>query len=277
MAVFSRNLINATLAIGFCVLPTFAAADAALARLFDALKLGEYVEIVRVEGLNDIDEVSQDMLGRPASGNFVQQMTAVYDLERMKEQVRSELAQLDSVQIEQALLFFESDMGARIADVELSARRAISDPDIEDAAREAWGVAQSDDDSADLREQIEALQVTSDLVNSNVSGALNSNLRFYQGMAEGGGLELGEDQILQLVWAQEPEIREDTQDWLGAYMLMAYAPLDLEDLKTYNAMLQTKTGQALNAAIFAGFNGMFDEISFATGQIIAFNMASQDL
>lgn len=270
-------MIRSVSVILFLVLPTWLHADAALVRLYDALQLDAYVQISQREGLADVEALSQDMLGRPASARLTDQMSAVYSFERMRNSVMQGLDSLSPEDVNQALLFFESDIGARIVELELSARRAISDEAIEEAARTSWRAAQQDSSPGALLDQIADITQSTDLINGNVSGALNSNLRFYQGMASRGGLELPEDQILALVWAQEPEIRDDTTEWLGAYMLMAYAPLDHADVATYVDLWRTQTGGALNAAIFQGFNKMYNTISYATGQVIAINMAGQDL
>lgn len=270
-------MIRPVLVALFFLLPTWLYADANLVRLYNALQLDAYVQISQSEGLADVDVLSQDMLGRPPSARLNDQMSAVYDFDRMKNAVMAGLDSLSPDQIAQSLLFFESEIGTRIVDLELSARKAISDDAIEAAARESWRATKADTTSNSLLEHIADITTSTDLVNSNVSGALNSNLRFYQGMASRDGLDLPEDQILTLVWAQEPDIRNDTTEWLGAYMLMAYAPLDLADVEIYAELWRTETGGALNAAIFAGFNKMYNEISYATGQVIALNMAGQDL
>jgi hypothetical protein len=66
-----------------------------------------------------------------------------------------------------------------------------------------------------------------DLVERNVSGALNSNFAFYRGLSDGGAfeVEIPEELMLAEVWGQEPELRRDTIEWLYSFQLSAYAGL----------------------------------------------------
>ena len=64
-----------------------------------------------------------------------------------------------------------------------------------------------------------------DLIEENVSGALNSNLAFYRGMSEGGaftGAEMTEEEMLSEVWSQEDDIRAETAGWLYPFLMLAY-------------------------------------------------------
>ena len=76
---------------------------------------------------------------------------------------------------------------------------------------------------------------------------------------------------MQQVWDQEAEIREDTVIWLFSYLTLAYQPLSDEELQLYIDFSSSQYGQALNRALFAGFDRMFAEISralgFAAGQL----------
>ncbi|MFK7877630.1 MAG: hypothetical protein AB8B71_17945 [Paracoccaceae bacterium] len=263
-------------ALVFACAPLAVAADAGFQRLTEVLDLDAYIEITRQEGLEELDALSRDMLGRPAGAAFIQQMTKVYDAARLRNVVRAALQErLTPDQITASLIFWDSETGAQIGDLELAARRAISDPDIETAARLAW--VQAEDTRPELVKKINTVTSLNDLVERNVSGALNSNFRFYQGMADGNGLNLSEAEMIAEVWGQETEIRIDTAAWLGAYQLLAYQPLPDAVLDDYILYWQTQTGQALNAALFDSFNLIYDEVSYATGRVIALNMGGQDL
>ncbi len=254
--------------------PAFA--QAPLTRLFDVLGMDAYVDIIRSEGLEDADGLSIDMLGRPASGAFLQQIDAVYDQRRIREATYASMQSvLSDNEIAAALIFFDSDVGQRIVRLEVAARQAISDEEIEQTARQAWFAAQ--EDKPWIVARINEIKVETDLIERNVSGALNSNLRFYQGLADGGGLDLSEPDMLAQVWGQADEIRADTTAWLGAYLLMAYQPLSESDIADYIAFWRTETGQALNNAMFVAFDRLYDDISYATGRVVSLNMSAQDL
>ena len=117
----------------------------------------------------------------------------------------------------------------------------------------------------------------SDLVDRNVTGALNSNLRFMQGLVDGGGIDISQSDLLRDVWAQEPEIREETEIWLGAYLLLALKPLSEAEIENYITFWQTGPGRALNAAMFDAFNMMYDGLSYATARTLALHMGSEEL
>jgi len=264
------------LSLCVCAWPVIAQADAARERLFDILDLTSYVEIARQEGLEATDEISLSLLGRPADAAMMAQMGKVYDIDRMTETVRRDVdAALTSEQVAAALIFFESDLGLRATELELAARRAMSDKDVEAAAEAAWFDAQ--ETRPWLVARIREIKEAGDLVDRNVSGQLNSNLRFYQGLVDGNALTLSEEDILADVWAQEAQTRADTVAWLGGYMHLAYEPLSEEDLTTYVAFWQTQVAGALSAAIYAGFGRMFDDVAYATGRVMAVSMATQDL
>lgn len=259
-----------------CALAVPAAAQTPLTRLFDVLGMDAYVNIIRSEGLEDADGLSMDMLGRPASGAFLQQIDRIYDQTRIRESTYASMQSvLSEDEIEAALIFFDSDVGQRIVTLEVAARQAISDEDIEETARLAWFAAQEDQPWIVAR--INEIKVETDLIERNVSGALNSNLRFYQGLSDGGGLNLAEPDMLAQVWGQAEEIRADTTAWLGAYLLLAYQPLSESDIADYIAFWRTETGQALNNAMFAAFDQLYDDISYATGRVVSLNMSAQDL
>ena len=77
---------------------------------------------------------------------------------------------------------------------------------VEQAAIESFSSLQESD--PDRVDQLTAFIEANQLVERNVAGGLNGSLAFYKGLVDGGGFEMPEDQILQDVWSQEPEIRD---------------------------------------------------------------------
>ncbi len=256
--------------------PSLVAADAAFDRLMTILAVDEYIAITREEGLAEVDGLAMDMTGQAASPTMLQQMDQVYNTDRMRDTVLKEMADtLSDRDIQASLIFFDSAPGLRIAELEVAARRAIMDKDVENAARMAW--IQAEETHPWLVARVKDMITINDLIERNVSGALNSNFRFFQGLAEGNGLEMSEEEMLSDVWAQEGDIRIESEAWLGGYLLLAYQPLSQQDLTDYLSFWDTDTGRALNAVLFSSFNKMYDDISFATGQVVAVNMSGQDL
>jgi hypothetical protein len=88
---------------------------------------------------------------------------------------------------------------------------------------------------------------------------------------------MGTGDVLADVWAQEPAIRASTEDWLHAFVSLAYGPLDPDALQTHIAFSQTPAGQAFNEAIFVAFDTVITDLSYETGAALARLLASEDL
>jgi hypothetical protein len=111
-----------------------------------------------------------------------------------------------------------------------------------------------------------------------VAGALNANLAFYRGMAEGGALpDMDEGMMLSEVWGSEPQVRQDMEDWLFPYLFFAYRPLPDADLEAYVAFWESEAGQKVNRALFAGFDAAFTPISRDLGRASALMMQGSDI
>ena len=126
---------------------------------------------------------------------------------------------------------------------------------------------------------IDQLIDTLDLLATNVSGGMNANFAFYRGLADGGALakRLAESEMLAMVREQEPEIREATQSWLRAYLMLAYTPLSDDELGKLVAFAATSAGKRYNAAMFEGFGRVFETTSYALGRAAARYMVATDI
>jgi hypothetical protein len=90
--------------------------------------------------------------------------------------------------VAQVTAFFTAEPGIGIAAAEVAGRRAFLDPGVEELANDAFREAVTEEDPRIdlLTDFIEA----NDLVERNVSGALNSNFAFYRGLSDGGAFEV---------------------------------------------------------------------------------------
>ncbi|MXQ07824.1 DUF2059 domain-containing protein [Alphaproteobacteria bacterium GH1-50] len=243
--------------------PAYAASEAELDALYAAIGTPRLLEIMRIEGMEQAGEMASDMFGDGA-GSFTPMASRIYDTARMAETFRVEFdAVLADADVGPLLDFFGSDRGRQIVELELSAREALLNPDVEDAAERA-AEALIDDDP-DRRALIEGFVDANDLIELNVMGAMNASVAYYQGLADAGDVTLPERELLAEVWAQEPDIRADTSTWVFAYLGMAYEPLSDDDLKAYTALAGSPHGRALNRALFEGFDDVFNEISYLLG------------
>lgn len=253
-----------------------ALADARLTVLVDLLALREAATILRDEGQAHAETLNRDMLDGRGGPGFQAQLGQIYDVERMVETVRKSLAEgMEPAEIEAAIDFYASDLGARIIQYENSARATISDTVAEAAAREQY-VLSRDKEKAKIA-QIDRLIEAGDMIGRNVSTTLNSNFQFLRGLSDGGALDDSEADLLADVAGEWDAVTEDTDGWLHAYMLLAYHPLDTEALSAYADFAETEAGRALTSALFAGFGRAYEDISYALGRAVALNMTAEDL
>ncbi|WP_417209991.1 DUF2059 domain-containing protein [Antarctobacter sp.] len=244
--------------------------------LLDALQVDSMLGIMRTEGMSFGGELAGDMLPGGSSAPWESLLSQIYDPEKMHTVVRTGFSgAIADTDPEPLIAFFSSDLGRRIVELELAAREAMIDDAVEEAARQSY--REIKDNEGPRLDQIRRFVEVNDLLEANVTGALNASFKFYSGLVDGGGLQLSEGDILSDVWSQEKETREDTREWLYAFLLLAYEPLEDEELDAYIALSETTQGRALNRALFAGFNAMYDEISYALGLAAAQQMQQQDL
>ncbi|AXI44328.1 hypothetical protein C1J02_11400 [Sulfitobacter sp. SK011] len=257
-----------------------ALADARLTVLVDVLKLPEAAQILREEGLSHATELDVDMLGGRGGPGWDIQIGAIYDTARMVETVRraleSELQEPDlSAELEQTIDFFASELGSKIVSLENSARAAILDDDVEEAARARYMALEGTDDAR--LELIRGFVESGDMINRNVTSAMNSNYQFLRGLTDGRATQMSDEEILADVAEDLDEITDDTVSWLYGYLLLAYHPLSDAELQAYLTYSQTKAGQALNRGLFDGFGKAYEDISYALGRAVALNMTAEEL
>ncbi|MCT4559508.1 MAG: DUF2059 domain-containing protein [Pelagimonas sp.] len=244
--------------------------------LIEALELERLLVIMRVEGLAYGQELGADLFASGRNALWDAQIGQIYDTDRMAQVVYPAFTQsFGQTDLSALLAFFHSDLGRKIVALELDAREAMIDPQVEDLARKRFEDLGAGDDPR--MQLITRFIEANDMLEANVSGALNASFQFYRGMVDGGGLEMSEADILRDVWSQEEETRMDSRAWLYGYLLLAYEPLSDDELKQYVDMSETPTGQILNTALFAAFNQMYNEISYALGLATGQQMKSQDL
>lgn len=251
-----------------------------VARLSSVLLIPDVIAVMRDEGVDYGLSIEDELFPGRGGADWARAIDLIYDAPTMQRRFEAVMgAQMgDDAALVQAIEgFFATDRGQRILRLEVEARRALMDEAVEDAARaRAEEMAAADDPRmAALRRFAEV----NDLVESNVMGALNANLAFYRGMAEGGafGDDMTEDQMLSDVWAQEPAIRAETEDWLYPFLAMAYGPLGDDDIAAYTAFSETAEGRRMNAALFAAFDAVFVAISRDLGRAAARQMIGQDI
>lgn len=246
--------------------------------LFDLLMLPDIISVMREEGMSYGATIGQDLFAGPPSDDWQAKVSHIYDFDVMVGIVREDFeTSLSDVDLTPMIDFFGSDQGQMIIGLEVSARTALLDDAVEEASEEMAAAAIADDDPR--MALVQEFVAVNNLIETNVAGALNSNLSFYGGLVDGGafGGALSEEDILTDVWGQESEIRDNTTEWIHSFLFMAYQPLDDEDLHAYIAFSETDAGTDINRAMFESFDRLFNGISRSLGRAAATEMTSQEL
>ncbi len=251
-------------------------ADARMNVLVDVLRLDEAATILSEEGMAQAANLNTEMLDGQGGAGWAMQVESIYAPALMVERVREELEQeLSPDAVEEVIAFYATTGGSQIIELENAARRAIQEPDVEEAARARFVALEGSDDPrlALITRYVE----DGDMVARNVTSAMNSNYQFLRGLVDGDGIEMSEEDILKDAAGDVGESTDDTSQWLHGYLLLAYSPLELEDLEAYVTFSASEAGQALNRALFRGFGKAYEDISYALGRAVALNMTAKDL
>lgn len=254
------------------------ARDDRIGVLWQAMRMERMIGIMRREGLRHGRALAEDMLPGGGSGHLRDRVEAIHDPERMARKVRARFAAgLDGIDPAPLVAFFTSAEGREIIELEFAARLAMLDPDAEEAARARYralaATPAEDSRLAATRDFVTA----NDLVERNVTAALNSNLGFMFGLIEGDALGMSRSQAIRNVSASADEIRQSTAEWVYSYVMLAQDPLSVAQIRDYTALAASPEGRAMNAALFDAFGAMYRQLSHAMGLALAAEMAASDI
>lgn len=258
-----------TLLILICLpFGAWAATPVELSRLHSVLQTDALMQILSEEGLEQSEGLRADMFPGRGGVGWTATVERIYATDRLGALFRDAFAaELKTSNVAPLLEFYESETGQRVASLEVTARRAIMSEDVEAAARTAYqSIAGSGSDREALMEEFAEIN---GLIDRNVAGAMNANLAFYRGLGAGDGFDMDEEQMLRDVWEQAADIRDDTEGWVFGFMTLAYEPISDDDLRAYVELTATKAGRDLNRALFAGFDAIFMDVSYALGAATA--------
>ena len=273
---FTAPLMIATASISIAM-PVMAQ-DSDTDVLFELLMLQEILAIMREEGMSYGEDLAQDLFAGSPTAEWQRKVEDIYNYDVMVAMVREDFeSALVDVDLTPMIDFFGSDQGQTIVGLEVSAREALLDDAVEEASKELAATALADENPR--MSMVQDFVTINNLIETNVAGALNSNLAFYSGLLDGDafGGAVSEDQLLTDVWSQEAEIRGSTTEWIQSFLFMAYQPLEDTDLQAYIAFSETDAGADINRAMFESFDRLFNGISRSLGRAAATEMTSQEL
>jgi|GEM_PF-150751 len=244
------------------------------------LNIAGTIAVMHEEGLDYGETLRGELFPDAIGPSWSKVVGRIYDPALIEKRLKAALVKTmatDAAVLPDVLAFYGSDLGKRVIALEIEARRSLLDSANEEIARQQWdALSQSDDPRAG---RLQRFAEVNDLVESNVMGAMNTNLAFYRGMAKAGGVEsqVSEEQMLSDVWAQEDEVRDETENWLYPYLTLAYAPLSNADFDTYIAFSESVAGRRMNAGLFAAFDDVFKQMGYELGQACGQQMQGQDI
>lgn len=252
--------------------------------LLDLMEIDQIIAIMRAEGLTYGAELGADMLRGGGGAAWDMQVARIYDQAWMRATVRDRFVerfgQADPAPL---IAFFETETGREVVMLEVSARRAFMDESVEEAAREAFRAVAGDLGGTSPRgldphlSAIDAYITVNDLVGFNVMGAMNANRLFFRGLVEGGAMEMTDADIMSDIRAQYEQTEAETREWIYAFLMLAYAPLDAGQINDLADLSQTPHGRALNSALFDSFDVMYGALSEALGAAMAGQMQGEEL
>lgn len=247
--------------------------------IYEALLLPQVLDVMEQEGQAHGEELAQTIFGgRPVPQTWTDLVGAIYDPDQMEEEVLASMAEnLEGEDTAAMLAFLQGEPGRSLTALELAAREAMMDEQVEQEAKEAAAVAVFE--NSPRLELLRRYAEANDLVEMNVAGTMNTNFAYLAGLMDGGALANGmtEADVLADIAAQETQIRGETEEWVYSFLLKAYEPAADEDIEALIAFSETEPGQALNRAVFGAFDERFQEISRALGLAAARYMTTEEI
>ena len=143
-------------------------AQAQVTLTMDHLKLSELINIMRTEGLEYAATLNTEMLNGQGGAVWEDQIDAIYDTQLMSEVVRKEIATIPENQLRQINQFYGSNLGAKIVDLEIAARNAMTDNDIKNIAEDNYQIALAQDPKSLL--QVNLIVSEGDLIEQKCDG-----------------------------------------------------------------------------------------------------------
>lgn len=273
-----RSVILTIMFVLGLVGPVAADRQADLDRLAEILHVEDMIEILSEEGMQYGETLALELFDGRGDEDWQRRLSHIYTQDQMNADFRAHFDPLLSDEtIAAALAFFDSPFGEKLVRLEMSARLAISDPDV-NAASEARLKAMIRNNDPLLPRVREYIKVY-DLIDMNVASSMNETFEFLSAMGEMGALtdDMTESAILADVWRDEPQIRADTTEWLMSYLTMSYSPLTEEEMTKNIAFGRTDAGRQFNNAMFRAFGEVYADISRKLGRAAAGYILSEDI
>jgi hypothetical protein len=235
-------------------------------RLYSTLRINELLLILSKEGISS----GEFMAGRQGR-LWTERLEEIYSVNKMDKDIRSFFDNVVNLnEIESALVFFETSLGKKITEKEISARLLLRDQQFKSAT--TINVRRLKIEQPDIFKLYDQLIEENYHLENNISGIMNSNLSFYRGFASvpnSNRDSLSEDEIVTIVMDDEGRIREEVEQWLINFSSVAYESLSKSDLYRYISLSRSPGGLFLNKVINQSLEAVFESQSFNLGRATA--------
>lgn len=244
---------------------TNALANPDIDRLVDAMGMPALVRAFSDEGIASAARLDEDFLNGQGGSVWAETVRKLYDPARLEAELRRGLyTALDPEVARTALVFFDSDLGARIVALEVQGREAMLDPDVLDMAKAA---------GADAGASVTDFIALRNLTERNAEAAISAQTAFFDGIAQ----TITSAFTPPDVEGQRPMIIADTESWLKGYYALVQSALSEDEIETYTAFWQTQVGTAVDDAVFAVFGQSYEGLSYGLGQAVGRLMPPNEL
>ncbi len=245
-----------------------------------ALLLPELYKVMQKEGLAYGKTIESQFFPGSGGASWQAEVGRIYAPEHLGQLFHDRFAlalRQGAADTQPMVAFFASDLGRRAVALELSARQALLDKDIEAGA---WAALDRLEAEGDPRLQmIRGYLEANHVIDLNVASALNANVAFLTALSEAAepGQRMSRDEILAQVAGGQEAARADAERWILGFSVLAYAPLSDTELRAYMEFAETPAGLALNKALFEAYDEMFARISADLGRSVGRWMAGTNL
>jgi hypothetical protein len=256
--------------------PASVAQSPSASELYDALHMDILVDVIVSEGRDQVRDAAEIYLTGRAAETYITENMALYVPNKIRRQLIDGLSMgLSADDLAVAVAFFKTETGAYAAKLEASARQAISDQGVEDHAK-----AMASDAVARGVERIDILEAAiadMELVEMNLAGAMTAQYQFLMPLSDVKDLGLDQAAVLTMIQEGQDALSQSILEWLVAFLYMAYAPLDDEQLSTYLTYQTSPNGASLNKVLFDVFNAIDRDMSAAMGVSLAQSLQSKEI
>ena len=271
-----------TLIIAFAVLITstqlLKADQAQVDKLWDAMRVSEFIDVLSQEGISESEELESRLFTQSNGDSFQQATSRIYDPERMTGLMRTAMSIASQRRdLDSAIDFYQSVVGRKSIEAELSSRFELLDPLVEEESKSLLNALRTED--PERFELIDDYVLANDLVENNLVGAMNGNYVFLSTLTDAGQGPYVEDPsaILPQIWAQENEVRASTSEWVYSYFAYAYRDLSNAEILKLIEFSRSEGGQSLNNFLFESTNFVFDQLAMDLANVVAEFLASEAL